>query len=105
MSVSSDGERTLSPFGRRRQSPDPSGWPGRFFGASLKCLAEAHGALSRRMSGSPRPGGVMRFLVAPQYYQEMLARTDHTPDCYVRPGEFPHHLYIDGVKYTVAQAV
>jgi hypothetical protein len=51
------------------------------------------------------PGGVMRFLVAPQYYQELLARTDHSPDCCVRPGEYPHHLYIDGVKYAVAQAV
>src|SRR4051812_1832421 len=57
------------------------------------------------MSGQARPGGVMRFLVAPQYYQELLARPDTTPDCYVRPGQYPHHLYIDGVKYTVAQAV
>jgi len=47
----------------------------------------------------------MRFLTAPQYYDEMLARTDHSPDCYVRPGQYLHHLYIDGVKYTVAQAV
>ena len=47
----------------------------------------------------------MRFLIAPQYYQEMLARPDHSADCYVRPGEYPHHLYIDGCKYTVAQAV
>jgi hypothetical protein len=47
----------------------------------------------------------MRFLTAPQYYDEMLARTDHSPDCYVHPGEYLHHLYIDGVKYTVAQAV
>ena len=47
----------------------------------------------------------MRFLTAPQYYDEMLARTDHSPDCYVRPGQYLHHLYIDGVKYAVAQAV
>src|SRR5438034_3973362 len=47
----------------------------------------------------------MRFLTAPQYYDEMLARTDHSQDCYVRPGQYLHHLYIDGVKYTVAQAV
>ena len=47
----------------------------------------------------------MRFLTAPQYYDEMLARTDHSPDCYVRPGQYLHHLYIDGVKYTDAQAV
>ncbi|MFO0810286.1 MAG: ATP-binding protein [Gemmataceae bacterium] len=47
----------------------------------------------------------MRFLIAPEYYQEMLERTDHTPDCYVRPGQYLHHLYVDGVKYAVAQAV
>src|SRR5688572_25568120 len=55
----------------------------------------------------PKPvaGGMMRFLIAPEYYQEMLQRTDHTPDCYVRPGEYLHHVYLDGVKYVVAQAV
>src|SRR5688572_12108317 len=47
----------------------------------------------------------MRFLLAPEYYQEMLERSDHTPDCYVRPGQYLHHLYVDGVKYAVAQAV
>src|SRR5262245_54636936 len=47
----------------------------------------------------------MRFLLAPEYYEEMLQRTDHTPDCYVRPGEYLHHLYKDGVKYVVAQAM
>ena len=35
----------------------------------------------------------------------MLKVPDHTPDCYVRPGEYLHHLYIDGVKYVVAPAV
>ena len=47
----------------------------------------------------------MRFLLAPEYYDEMLECTDHTPDCYVRPGEYLHHLYKDGVKYVVAQAM
>jgi hypothetical protein len=47
----------------------------------------------------------MRFLIAPDFYQEMVQRADHTPDCYVRPGEYLHHLYVDGVKYVVAQAM
>jgi hypothetical protein len=47
----------------------------------------------------------MRFLIAPEFYEEMRQRSDHTPDCYVRPGEYLHHLYVDGVKFTVAQAV
>jgi len=47
----------------------------------------------------------MRYLLAPEYYQEMLERTDHTPDCYVRPGEYLHHIYKDGIKYVVAQAM
>src|SRR5262249_4140669 len=28
-----------------------------------------------------------------------------TPDCYVRPGEYLHHMYIEGVKYVIAPAV
>jgi hypothetical protein len=47
----------------------------------------------------------MRFLIDPAFYQKMMRRTDHTPDCYVRPGKYLHHLYLDGVKYVVAQAV
>src|SRR5262245_58435115 len=47
----------------------------------------------------------MRFLIAPEFYQEMVQRRDHTPDCYVRPGEYLHHLYVDAVKYAAAQAV
>ena len=38
----------------------------------------------------------MRFLIAPEFYEEMRQRSDHTPDCYVRPGEYLHHLYVDG---------
>src|SRR5262245_26312636 len=47
----------------------------------------------------------MRFLIAPEYYQEMRQRADHTPDCFVRPGEYLHHLYVDGIKYVVASAL
>jgi len=47
----------------------------------------------------------MRFIIANEFYQQMLQTPGHTPDCYVRPGEYLHHLYIDGVKYTIAPAV
>ncbi|MCI0705595.1 MAG: ATP-binding protein, partial [Planctomycetia bacterium] len=47
----------------------------------------------------------MRFIIANEFYQQMLQTPDHTPDCYVRPGEYLHHMYIDGVKYTIAPAV
>src|SRR3954471_11218435 len=47
----------------------------------------------------------MRFIIAQEFYQQMVQVQDHTPDCYVRPGEYLHHLYVDGVKFTVAQAV
>jgi hypothetical protein len=47
----------------------------------------------------------MRVIIAPEFYQQMLQTEDHPADCYVRPGEYLHHLYIDGVKYVVAPAV
>lgn len=47
----------------------------------------------------------MRFIIANEFYQQMLQVPDHTPDCYVRPGEYLHHMYIDGVKYVIAPAV
>jgi hypothetical protein len=47
----------------------------------------------------------MRFIIANEFYQQMLNTPEHTADCYVRPGEYLHHMYIDGVKYTVAPAV
>ncbi len=47
----------------------------------------------------------MRFLLDQRSYEEMLARRNHSRDCYVRGQEYLHHLYIDGVKYTVARAV
>jgi hypothetical protein len=47
----------------------------------------------------------MRFLLDQRSYEEMLARKTHSRDCYVRDTEYLHHLYVDGVKYTVARAV
>lgn len=47
----------------------------------------------------------MRFIIANEFYQQMLDVPYHTPDCYVRPGEYLHHMYIDGVKYAIAPAV
>lgn len=47
----------------------------------------------------------MRFLLDQKSYDEMLARKEHPHDCYVRGREYLHHLYIDGVKYTVARAL
>ena len=47
----------------------------------------------------------MRVLMDQQSYDELLGRNDHTDDCYVRPGQYLHHLYRDGVKYVVARAL
>ncbi len=47
----------------------------------------------------------MRYLLDQKSYEEMLAKKDHSRDCYVRNQEYLHHLYVDGVKYTVARAV
>lgn len=47
----------------------------------------------------------MRFLVDQASHKQLLAQTDHTPDCYVRPGEYLHHMYVDGIKYVVAHAL
>lgn len=48
---------------------------------------------------------VMRYLLDQRSYDEMLRQSFHPRDCYVRNNEYCHHLYIDGVKYTVARAV
>jgi hypothetical protein len=50
-------------------------------------------------------GDAVRFIIADEFYHQMRATADHTPDCYVRPGEYLHHMYIDGVKYAIARAV
>jgi hypothetical protein len=47
----------------------------------------------------------MRFIIANEFYQQMLQTPSHSPDCYVRPGEYLHHMYIDGVKYAIAPAL
>jgi hypothetical protein len=47
----------------------------------------------------------VRFIIANEFYEQMLDSPHHTPDCYVRPGEYLHHMYIDGVKYAIAPAV
>ena len=47
----------------------------------------------------------MRFILSPEYHQQMLRVRDHAADCYVRPGEYLHHLYVDGVKYVIAPAL
>ncbi|MFL5806388.1 MAG: ATP-binding protein [Roseiflexaceae bacterium] len=47
----------------------------------------------------------MRILIDQQSYDEMLGKSLHSRDCYVRNHEHPHHLYADGVKYIVARAV
>jgi predicted ATPase with chaperone activity len=47
----------------------------------------------------------MRVIIAPEFYEQMLQIPHHPPDCYVRPGEYLHHMYIEGVKYVIAPAV
>ena len=47
----------------------------------------------------------MRFIIAPEFYEQMLQQDDHLPDCYVRSGEYLHHMYIDSVKYVVVPAL
>jgi predicted ATPase with chaperone activity len=47
----------------------------------------------------------MRFIIAPEFYDQMREQDYHLPDCYVRPGEYLHHMYIDGVKYVVVPAL
>jgi hypothetical protein len=47
----------------------------------------------------------MRILIDQKSYDEMLSKTSHPRDCYVRGTEYLHHVYLDGVKYLVARAV
>lgn len=47
----------------------------------------------------------MRFIIAPEFHDQMLQQEYHSPDCYVRPGQYLHHLYIDGIKYVIVQAM
>ena len=47
----------------------------------------------------------MRFIIAPEFQEQMQHQEFNSPDCYVRPGEYLHHLYIDGVKYVIVPAL
>ena len=47
----------------------------------------------------------MRFIIAPEFHDQMLQQEYHSPDCFVRPGEYLHHMYIEGVKYVVVPAL
>jgi hypothetical protein len=47
----------------------------------------------------------MRFIIAREFFDQMKEQDYHLPDCYVRPGEYLHHMYIDGVKYVVVPAL
>ncbi|NJK80519.1 MAG: ATP-binding protein [Chloroflexaceae bacterium] len=47
----------------------------------------------------------MRFLLDQQSYEEMREMPRHPADCYVRKGEYLHHMYIDGIKYVVARGL
>src|SRR5262249_52387553 len=50
-------------------------------------------------------GRPMRFILSPEYHKQMLRLKDHAGDCYVRPGEYLHHMYVDGVKYVIVPAL
>src|SRR3712207_4504152 len=47
----------------------------------------------------------MRVLMDQESYDALLARQDHPADCYVRPGEYLHHMYRNAIKYVVAPAL
>jgi len=47
----------------------------------------------------------MHVLMDQESYDALLARQDHPADCYVRPGEYLHHMYRNAVKYVVAPAL
>jgi len=47
----------------------------------------------------------MRFILSPEYHEQMLQIPEHPPDCYVRGDAYLHHMYVDGVKYVVVPAL
>ena len=47
----------------------------------------------------------MRFLLDQKSFEEMETRKSPSRDCYIRGNEYLHHMYLDGVSYTVARAV
>ncbi len=47
----------------------------------------------------------MPYLMDQAALDELNAASSHLDDCCVRLGEYPHHLYRDGVKYVVVRAL
>ena len=48
----------------------------------------------------------MRFLLEDRFFKEMNDRVEWLPpDCFVRPGEYLHHMYLEGIKYVVVPAL
>jgi len=47
----------------------------------------------------------MRYLLDRRYLEDLRNRPLHPPDCYVRPNDYLHHLYIQGVKFVVVPAL
>lgn len=47
----------------------------------------------------------MPFLMDQASCDELNAQPTHSDDCCVRPGEYPHHVYREGIKYVVARAL
>src|SRR5262245_52547013 len=47
----------------------------------------------------------MRFLIAPAFNDELKQANNLSQDCFVRPCEYAHHLYVEGVKYIVVDAL
>jgi hypothetical protein len=47
----------------------------------------------------------MRFILSPEYHEQLKLLKEHSSDCFVRPGEYLHHLYVDGVKYVIVPAM
>ena len=47
----------------------------------------------------------MRFLIGPNFHDELKQAHSPSPDCFVRSNEYLHHLYVDGVKYVVLDAL
>jgi hypothetical protein len=47
----------------------------------------------------------MRFLIGSSFQEELNKLDNPTPDCFVRPGEYLHHLYVEGIKYVVVDSL
>ena len=47
----------------------------------------------------------MPYLMDQAALDDLNAAPSHLDDCCVRPDEYPHHIYRDGVKYVVVRAL